>query len=55
MTLAELAIHIPASIEMFEKYNFNYYQNGSQKFSDFIFKKKYYLNLKNKIIRIINK
>ena len=34
MTLAELAIHIPASIEMFEKYNFNYYQNGSQKFKD---------------------
>jgi len=34
MTLAELAIHIPASIELFEKYNFNYYQNGSQKFKD---------------------
>ena len=32
MTLAELAIHIPTSIELFEKYNFNYYQNGSQKF-----------------------
>ncbi len=32
MTLAELAIHIPASIQLFEKYNFNYYQNGSQKF-----------------------
>lgn len=34
MTLAELAIHIPASIELFEKYNFNYYQNGSKKFKD---------------------
>lgn len=34
MTLSELAIHIPASIELFEKYNFNYYQNGSQKFKD---------------------
>ena len=34
MTLAELAIHIPTSIELFEKYNFNYYQNGSQKFKE---------------------
>jgi regulator of cell morphogenesis and NO signaling len=28
--LAELAIHIPPSIVLFEKYGFNYYQNGSQ-------------------------
>jgi len=34
MTLAELAIHIPASIELFEKYDFNYYQNGLQNFDE---------------------
>jgi regulator of cell morphogenesis and NO signaling len=34
MTLSELAIHIPGSIELFEKYNFNYYQNGKQTFKD---------------------
>lgn len=34
MTLSELAIHIPGSIELFEKYNFNYYQNGKQSFKE---------------------
>lgn len=34
MTLSELAIHIPAAIEVFEKYNLNYYQNGKQKFKE---------------------
>ena len=33
-TLAELAIHIPVSIQLFEKYNFNYYQNGRQTFKE---------------------
>jgi regulator of cell morphogenesis and NO signaling len=32
MTLSELAIHIPISIELFEKYGFNYYENGKQTF-----------------------
>ncbi len=30
LQLAELAIHIPSTISLFEKYEFNYYQNGSQ-------------------------
>jgi regulator of cell morphogenesis and NO signaling len=30
LQLAELAIHIPSAIPLFEKYEFNYYQNGSQ-------------------------
>lgn len=30
LTLAELAIHIPGSIELFEKYEFDFYQNGQQ-------------------------
>lgn len=30
LQLAELAIHIPSTIVLFEKYGFNYYQNGSQ-------------------------
>lgn len=30
VTLAEFAIHIPASIQLFEKYGLNYYQNGKQ-------------------------
>lgn len=34
MTLSDLAIHIPVSIELFEKYNFNYYQNGKQTFKE---------------------
>jgi regulator of cell morphogenesis and NO signaling len=34
MTLAELAIHIPASIHLFEKYDLNYYQNGKQSFRE---------------------
>lgn len=34
LTLAELAIHIPASIELFEKYELDYYQNGKQPLSD---------------------
>ena len=34
LTLAELAIHIPASIELFEKYDFNYYQQGQQTFQE---------------------
>ncbi|MEQ1733409.1 MAG: hemerythrin domain-containing protein [Bacteroidia bacterium] len=32
LTLAELAIHIPAAVELFEKYDFNYYENGTQNF-----------------------
>jgi len=34
LTLAELAIHIPSSIELFEKYDFNYYQQGQQTFKE---------------------
>jgi regulator of cell morphogenesis and NO signaling len=30
LQLAELAIHIPTAIVLFEKYGFNYYQHGSQ-------------------------
>lgn len=30
--LAELAIHMPAAIALFEKYGFNYYQDGRQTF-----------------------
>lgn len=30
LTLKELAIHIPASIRLFEKYELNYYTNGEQ-------------------------
>ena len=33
-TLSELAIHVPASIEVFEKYDFDYYQNGNQTFEE---------------------
>lgn len=32
LTLADLAIHIPISIQLFEKYDLNYYQNGKQTF-----------------------
>lgn len=34
VTLAELAIHIPASIRLFEKYDLDYYQKGNQLFRD---------------------
>ena len=34
LTLAELAIHIPASINLFEKYDLDYYQNGKQSFKE---------------------
>ncbi len=34
MTLSELAIHMPISIQLFEKYNFGYYQNGEQTFKE---------------------
>lgn len=34
LQLAELAIHIPAAILLFEKYELNYYQNGSQTLRD---------------------
>lgn len=34
LTLADLAIHIPASIRLFEKYDFDYYQNGKQTFKE---------------------
>ena len=34
LTLGELATHIPASIHLFEKYDFNYYQNGKQTFKE---------------------
>ena len=34
LTLAELATHIPASIHLFEKYDFKYYQNGKQTFKE---------------------
>ena len=30
LTLAELATHCPESIDLFEKYEFDYYQNGKQ-------------------------
>ncbi len=34
LTLAELATHIPSAIPLFEKYNFDYYQNGGQSFKE---------------------
>ena len=34
LILSELAIHIPASIQLFEKYDINYYQNGNQTFKE---------------------
>lgn len=34
VTLAELAIHIPASMQLFEKYDLDYYQNGHQLFKE---------------------
>lgn len=34
MKLSELAIHIPSSIELFEKYNFDYYQDGEKSFKE---------------------
>ena len=34
LILSELAIHIPVSIQLFEKYDFNYYQNGNQTFKE---------------------
>ena len=47
MTLSELAIHILGSIELFEKYNFNYYQNGKQTFKDACEEKGLVFNLKS--------
>ena|SRR6218665_105433 len=34
VTLAELAIHIPDSIHLFERYDLDYYQNGKQTFKE---------------------
>lgn len=34
LTLAELAIHIPDSIHLFERYDLDYYRNGKQTFKE---------------------
>lgn len=34
LTLAEIAIHIPGSIDLFEQYELDYYQNGKQTLKD---------------------
>ncbi|MES2566868.1 MAG: DUF542 domain-containing protein [Bacteroidota bacterium] len=34
MTLSEIAIHVPGAIELFEKYDFNYYQYGKKTFKE---------------------
>lgn len=44
LTLAELAIHIPGAIDLFEKHKFDYYQNGNRTLEDVC--KKKHLDLK---------